>query len=878
MELLERTSQLQAFRSALTQAQAGEGCVALVYGEAGIGKTSLVEQFIEENKKNCRVLRGACDSLFTPRPLGPLHDIALQISSSQGTHGDLSALLESETSREAIFSACLKELKNQSTMMIFEDIHWADEATLDLLKYLGRRIRQTSSLLVLTYRDDELGADHPLRLLLGDLGSSQALHRIPVPSLSKDAVRTLAKGKEADPFALHHLTNGNPFFVTEVLAIESGIPETVRDAVLTRAARLSAEARSVLDSAAVIGSRIEPWLLAEIAGAESTKIEECISRGMLQVQGDYYAFRHELARQTILESISSPKKIALHRRTLDALKESPATRENLARLAHHAEALNDPRAVLEFAPLAAWWASELGAHREAAGLYKAALQYARTAAPEVRAELLDAYADECVLLDQRKDAKQAQEEALHIWQNLGRGDREGRAYRRLSEIDHDFVLGTDREQNALRAIEILEKLPPSVELARAYSHLARQHLNLNTASEADPVYWGLRAIQLAEQLGDIETLAHALNTVGTWEMGSDEPAKGQAKLERSLKLSLDNNLQFHAARAFLNLGRELLLLRDYAASLGYIKRGLEYCIHHDLDEWHSVLLTDRAEIKFQQGHWAEAYQDLQTVLKRINSADSFDIFSIMSILLKIEARRGDPLSPKALIIMRDAVPKVNSLPIKCHFASLFAQLAWLNGNLEQCRAEAEPTYRMALQLNYQPSGLDDSRFSELSYWMWRAGAITQPLAGVIEPYASQIRGNWQAAATMWEKYGCPYEQGMALMDGDEVAQLAALEIFERLGARPIIEILKQKMQAQGRRIPRGPRPSTREHPFGLTTRELEVLASLAEGSSNLAIAQQLNLSPRTVEHHITSILQKMGVLSRNEAVAKALKDNLLFPE
>jgi DNA-binding NarL/FixJ family response regulator len=116
---------------------------------------------------------------------------------------------------------------------------------------------------------------------------------------------------------------------------------------------------------------------------------------------------------------------------------------------------------------------------------------------------------------------------------------------------------------------------------------------------------------------------------------------------------------------------------------------------------------------------------------------------------------------------------------------------------------------------------------------------------------------------------------MALIDGDEAAQLAALEIFERLGARPIIEILKQKMRAQGRRIPRGPRPATRGNRFGLTAREMEVLECLAKGLSNNAIAKQLSLSIRTVEHHIAAILQKMEVASRNEAIAKALKENLL---
>ena len=143
MQLLERASQLQMLGSALTQAKAGQGCVALVYGEAGIGKSALIEHFLK-GQTEWRILQGACDSLFTPRPLGPLHDIAPH------TGGNLLALLESESNRTAIFSACLNELKTSSTILVIEDIHWADEATLDLLKYLGRRIRQTPSLMILT--------------------------------------------------------------------------------------------------------------------------------------------------------------------------------------------------------------------------------------------------------------------------------------------------------------------------------------------------------------------------------------------------------------------------------------------------------------------------------------------------------------------------------------------------------------------------------------------------------------------------------------------------------------------------------------------------------------------------------------------------------
>jgi predicted ATPase len=246
MELLERHSQLQILDSALNQTKAGQGCIALIYGEAGIGKTTLVEHFVKENEKSWRVLQGACDSLFTPRPLGPLHDIALQ------TQGQLFQILDFESNQSAIFSACLKELQMQATVLVIEDVHWADEATLDLLKYLGRRIRQTISLMILTYRDDEIGLEHPLRILLGEIAPSHTLYRIPVTSFSKDAVHKLAKNQDVDLIELHRLTNGNPFFVTEVLAGESGIPETVRDAVLARAARLSISAREVLEAAAVI--------------------------------------------------------------------------------------------------------------------------------------------------------------------------------------------------------------------------------------------------------------------------------------------------------------------------------------------------------------------------------------------------------------------------------------------------------------------------------------------------------------------------------------------------------------------------------------------------------------------------------------------------
>src|SRR5262245_20138356 len=324
MELLERDHALSQLDAALKDAATGQGRIVLVSGEAGIGKTALIERFIATHRASTRVLWGACDALFTPRPLGPLHDIAAQMQ------GDLPTMMIAEANRTAIFSAVLKEFHQHLSIAVFEDVHWADEATLDLLTFLGRRMLRIPSMLVLTYRDDEIGMRHPLRRVLGDLVTSAATRRIALPPLSEGAVRYLIGDRALDPAALYLRTGGNPFCVTGTIASgASGIPSSVRDAVLARAAHLSASGRAVLEAAAALGLRIEPSLLAEVAGAESPAVDESMDTGMLVAQGEALAFRHELARQTILEAISPQRKLVLHRLVLERLKASPAAGNDL---------------------------------------------------------------------------------------------------------------------------------------------------------------------------------------------------------------------------------------------------------------------------------------------------------------------------------------------------------------------------------------------------------------------------------------------------------------------------------------------------------------------------------------------------------------------
>ncbi|HVH31491.1 MAG TPA: AAA family ATPase, partial [bacterium] len=371
MRILERDAFLKDLKAWRREATAGAGRLAFIGGEAGVGKTVLVRILAQAVEGMARVAVGASDPLSTPRPLGPLLDVAAAVAP------DTARLLEADAKRDKVFQTFLAELGQAPTLVIFEDAQWADEATLDFLRFLGRRIGETRTLLVVTYRADEIGRGHPLTTVLGDLATAEAVRRMTLPPLSEGAVRTLAAGSTLDPAALHRQTGGNPFFVTEVLASGiSGIPATVRDAVLARASRLSARARRMLDAAAVIGVRIEPWLEAAVAGEHADELDECISAGMLRVQEAILTFRHELAREAILEAIPLQHRIALHRAVLAALRASPATRRDLARLAHHAEAAGDREAVLEYAQQAALRAETLGAHREAAAQYARTLRFA----------------------------------------------------------------------------------------------------------------------------------------------------------------------------------------------------------------------------------------------------------------------------------------------------------------------------------------------------------------------------------------------------------------------------------------------------------------------------------------------------------------------
>src|SRR5215813_14647184 len=327
--------------TAVERAHTGQGSAVLVQGEAGIGKTSLVQAFLAAVGGRTRVLAGACEDLFTPRALGPLRDAA-----RSAANGPLAAALSPRADPELVFAAVCDELASPPSpaMLVIEDVHWADGATLDVLRYLGTRVQNLPAVLLVTYRDDALARDHPLRGVLGALVSRTAT-RLRLTRLSTDAVRELAAPTDVDPGELFQLTGGNPFFVSEVLANPCAIvPPTVVDAVLARVGTLSPAAQTALDRLAVIPSGAEVSLLRVLVG-DLAPVAEAERAGVVEVRGDLVAFRHELARRAVVESLPTSVRLDLNAEVLRALLSRPDW--DPFRILHHAVEAGDDAAVIE---------------------------------------------------------------------------------------------------------------------------------------------------------------------------------------------------------------------------------------------------------------------------------------------------------------------------------------------------------------------------------------------------------------------------------------------------------------------------------------------------------------------------------------------------
>jgi DNA-binding CsgD family transcriptional regulator/tetratricopeptide (TPR) repeat protein len=851
-EPLERETLLAALEAARDR-----GRLVFVGGEAGVGKTTLVEAFAARCPGP--VLRGSCENLATPTPLGPVVDIAAELG------GSLARVVESGATAREVARALLAELGPPS-VVVLEDLHWADEATLDALRVVGRRIEPTGALVLATYRDDEVEGEHPLRIVLGELASTRSVSRLSVPRLSVEAVRRLAEPYGADGDAIHRLTLGNAFYATEILA--SGgelLPATVRDAVLARIAVLGPCARRLLDVVAVVPSRVELWLLESVAPAELLQLDVCVAAGVLREDGGAVAFRHELARLACESAVPPNRRRALHAALVQALASPPHGSPDVSRLAHHADAAADSAAVLEYAPAAARLASSAGAHREAAEQYERTLRNADRLGVDERARLLDAYSRETYLTGRYAETIAALLEAIALHRARGDSLAEGDALARLPMPYISAGRNAEAEAAGRDAVELLETLPLGRALANAYA--AQAYLRMLDRDNADGVFWGEKAVAAADALGDRETLSFGLNMIGTSLVMAGEVEQGVDHLLRSLDVARSDGLELRIGSALGMLGSGLGEMYELEQSERYLREHIAFADEHDL--WPLYSRSWLALVEVYRGRWDEGTARAQAVL--VQSPEAISRISALIALGRVRARRGDPGATEVLDEALELSLPGGHLQRLGHVHAARAEAAWLADDRERAVVEARAVYPLAVEKRHLWFA------GELAYWRWKGGDLDRkPPDWIAEPYRLQLAGSSRAAAEAWSARGCSYESARSLVEAeDEGGLVEALSVLEGLGAVPAARDARRRLREIGVAVPRGPRPTTRANPRGLTARELEVLQQVAAGRRNADIAADLVVSVRTVDHHVAAILRKLDVHSRGEAAAAAATLGLL---
>ena len=858
MGLLERDEPLASLAVCADEARRGQGRLVLVSGEAGVGKSALVERFTAD-LDGARCYLGACDGLFTPRPLGAFLDIAGHLG---GEPAELARRFDASAEREELFGLLLGELakSDRLSVVVVEDIHWADEATLDLLRFLARRIGSLPVLLIATYRDDELAASYPLRTALGDLAVQRCTRRVDLAPLSAAAVAALSAGSGLDAAELYRVTGGNPFYVTETLRTGlDQVPRSAVDAVLARVAGLGHGARDVLHAAALIGSVVEPWLLEQAADCPPSVVDELVDRGLLAADGAVLRFRHEIARRAVAQDIPAHRQPAIHARLLTALLAAGCT--DHARLAFHAEAAGDNAATLEHATLAGRHAAGLGSHREAAAQLERALRVADGEPPAVLAARYEALADELSVIDGWDAAAAAYERALSLWRTTGDPRREGDVLRKLSTTLWRLCRGREAGDASTAAVQVLEPLGPSVELARAYASAAADLAG--QARFAETMTMARRAGTLAASFEAFGLQAYTLNLQAWAILGLGGDA--MPPLEQALDIALAHGAAYEAGHTYTNLHEINCGERRFAASEPYYLAGIAHCEEHDLWVYLTCLQGVRTTTLERFGRWDEAIELAEVVLARIVSSPVNRMFpqgTLGRILARRDAADAWPYLDEAMAAADGTGDPQYVVPMRLSRA----EAHWLAGDLAAA-------HRDAALAGLAADGASPWLRGEAAAWIRRTGTSPIPAGEIAAPYRMELDGDWRGAAKAHDDLGCPYDAALALLDsGDEEALRQALDICQDLGATATARLVRRTMRRLGiRSIPVGQRAATRSDPAGLTRREREVLALICAGRTDAEIAAELFISAKTASHHVSAVLGKLGVPNRRAAADQAAR-------
>jgi DNA-binding CsgD family transcriptional regulator len=851
-ELCERGPVLAVLHGAVAAAAEGRGSAAVVTGEAGIGKTSVVRALRASLGHGVRVLAGACDDLLSPRALGPLREAAA------GTSGPLAAALAGDQP-DVVPGATVAELMAwRPTVLIVEDLHWADDATLDVLGHVARRLAGLPAVLVLTFRDEEVPPAHPLRRVLGALAAAP-VHRLALPPLSVVAVAGLAAGSGRDSAALHALTGGNPFYVTEALAAPGGaVPATVADAVLSRVGRLDPVCRDAVEQLSVVPTAVELGLAHHLLGERFDALARAEEQGVLQVRPDGLAFRHELARRAVEQSLSALHRRALHVRVVQGL--ASAEPRDLSRLVHHAVQAGDVAAILAHAPAAGREAAAAGSHRQALAHLDAALRHAHLLPDHERARLHDDHAFELYNAHRYTEAVAESERAVALLRLADDPLALAAAQGRLSR--HRYLTGdTDgaeaAAEDALRTVTPLHSADATASAATSRASLLALGGHPGAATAVREAH------ALAHRARRFDLIAICLNYESLTETDIDVDRRLDL-LRASVALAARHGADEAVARGYTNLAEMLYRYMRFAELEEVLAAGLAFTDEHGLPSHAYNLEVHRCLLALRRGDWVEAESGLEALVDQDEDPGMLAGHS-RPPYGRLLARRGVGGAGQLLALAWERALRQRSLLCLAYAGTALVEYAWLADRPDRAETVLVGWARHAGRPSAEPV------HAELLRYAARAGLPVAPFPGCPEPWAAGLAGDWRAAADGWAEVGDPYERALELAEsGEPDPTLEALRTLEDLGAHAAVRHVRHRLRDLGvTRVPRRPTAGTRAHPAGLTRRQADVLALLADGLTNAEIADRLVLSVRTVDTHVAAILDRLGVRTRREAAAVA---------
>ena len=826
------------------EASAGQGRVVVVSGEPGIGKTTLVRALGAGRSE--RVLWGACEPLATTRPLLPLHDWAGTLG------GDVATALADDDPRHDVFIETLAAIGVEPTVAVVEDVHWADDATLDLLVYLGRRLAGRPVTLLVTARDDEPSAGPRVAEVLRHLAALPDSHRLVVPPLTSDEVAALTAGTGLDAHRVREVTGGNAFFVSQVVGAPSGeLPASVRDSVLARVARLSDSARRAVETVSVVPDRAELDVVYAAAPADPADVEEAERAGLLVSDGRTVRFRHELGREAVETSLPGARRRDRHAAMLAALMRASVAQD--AAIAYHADLAGDHQVAVTYGLHAAKAAGRQRARQEACvHLARAAAHVDHLDATQA-VRVLRARAEALTMAGDVAAAVTSSEQAVAQARTLDDPDVLAQQLAAHAQMLWRAGRGTEARRSLDDALEVARAAPGGAGELAALAMASTFHM-LSREIDAS-VTTGRRAIELARKRGDQRLLAQSLHAVGTasWFTRPDDAVP---LMRQAYDLAEQMQDDEHAGLTLVNLGCGAGEVRRYGEARLWLDRALTYSKDRDIDIYVGYASAWLSRVYLEQGDFRQAaalassVADVPYVVTRIVAHTT---------LGRLDVRLG--VNGDHLDTAWALAEPTGDLQRLWPAAAGLAEAAW---------AAAAPPPDRVLDVLDQAAGLGHAwAVGELGWLLVRAGTISADdarLAAAAPPYAALLAGRSLEAAELWDALGCRYDAALARAElSDPEALRGALATLDELGARGDADRAANRLRGLRVPVPRRPRRTTAANPSGLTDRELQVLGLLREGLTNGEIAERMFISAKTAEHHVSAILTKLGVESRGEA-------------